>query len=177
MSDLEPALATLSGTGRWVAASCWRVSAPQFVPHGLRAFAFRRIESDRMFVQDFGHLRQGGVIVSAVTSLCRVLGVTSTAEGVETRNNCDSCTARAAMGRKAFSSAGPAATHSCNCCCSVTTPPMAGPGMASTRRGANRSRWFESRLVCSEALHHRWCVRCELDRRAPIESHLLAGPD
>ncbi len=50
----------------------------------LRTFPFDKVKIDRSFVQDLTSARESGAIVRAVTSLCGSLGITSTAEGVET---------------------------------------------------------------------------------------------
>ncbi len=50
----------------------------------LRTFPFDKVKIDRSFVQDLASSRESGAIVRAVTGLCGSLGITSTAEGVET---------------------------------------------------------------------------------------------
>ncbi len=50
----------------------------------LRALPFDRIKIDRSFVQDLGTGPQAVAIVRAIVELCRGLGVSATAEGVET---------------------------------------------------------------------------------------------
>jgi predicted signal transduction protein with EAL and GGDEF domain len=50
----------------------------------LRRFPFDRIKIDRSFVQDAALRADGLAIVSAICSLARSLGMTTTAEGVET---------------------------------------------------------------------------------------------
>ncbi|WGF88739.1 putative bifunctional diguanylate cyclase/phosphodiesterase [Marinivivus vitaminiproducens] len=50
----------------------------------LRSFAFDKVKIDRSFINDLGERAEADAIVRAVTSLCSTLGVTSTAEGVET---------------------------------------------------------------------------------------------
>lgn len=50
----------------------------------LRTFPFDKVKIDRSFVQDLTSARESGAIVRAVTGLCGSLGITSTAEGVET---------------------------------------------------------------------------------------------
>ena len=49
----------------------------------LRNLPFTRIKIDRSFVHDLGETPEAAAIVRAVTSLCSSLGVTATAEGVE----------------------------------------------------------------------------------------------
>ncbi|PTM51764.1 bifunctional diguanylate cyclase/phosphodiesterase [Phreatobacter oligotrophus] len=51
----------------------------------LRTFPFDKVKIDRSFVQDLASARESGAIVRAVTGLCGSLGITSTAEGVETK--------------------------------------------------------------------------------------------
>jgi diguanylate cyclase (GGDEF)-like protein len=50
----------------------------------LRSFPFDKIKVDRVFVSDLGEGTEHIVIVQAVVSIARALGMTSTAEGVET---------------------------------------------------------------------------------------------
>lgn len=51
----------------------------------LRMLPFTRIKIDRSFVQDLGRTPESLAIVRAVTGLCNSLGVSTTAEGVETQ--------------------------------------------------------------------------------------------
>ena len=55
----------------------------------LRAFPFDKIKIDRSFVQELGDSPQCIAIVRAVTSLGTTLGITTTAEGVETVEQLD----------------------------------------------------------------------------------------
>jgi EAL domain-containing protein (putative c-di-GMP-specific phosphodiesterase class I) len=50
----------------------------------LRSFPFDKIKVDRMFVSDLGEGTEQMVIVQAVVSIANALGMTATAEGVET---------------------------------------------------------------------------------------------
>ena len=50
----------------------------------LRRFPFDKVKIDRSFVQELGRCGDSEVIVSAVAELCEGLGMTTTAEGVET---------------------------------------------------------------------------------------------
>jgi diguanylate cyclase (GGDEF)-like protein/PAS domain S-box-containing protein len=50
----------------------------------LRSFPFNRIKIDRSFVRDLGEREEALVIVQAIAALARNLGMTTTAEGVET---------------------------------------------------------------------------------------------
>jgi diguanylate cyclase (GGDEF)-like protein len=50
----------------------------------LRSFPFDKIKIDRTFVSDLGEAGERVVIVQAVVSIARALGMTTTAEGVET---------------------------------------------------------------------------------------------
>jgi EAL domain-containing protein (putative c-di-GMP-specific phosphodiesterase class I) len=50
----------------------------------LRAFPFDKIKIDRSFVQDSSQSRDGSAIISAVVGLGKTLGMSITAEGVET---------------------------------------------------------------------------------------------
>ena len=50
----------------------------------LRTLPFTRIKIDRSFIQDLGKTQESLAIVRAVTGLCSSLGVSTTAEGVET---------------------------------------------------------------------------------------------
>ena len=51
----------------------------------LRQFPFDRIKIDQSFIREIGKTRDCGAIVRAVTTLGRELGIATTAEGVETR--------------------------------------------------------------------------------------------
>ena len=51
----------------------------------LRQFPFDRVKIDQSFIRDLGTKRDSDVIVRAVTALTRELGMATTAEGVETR--------------------------------------------------------------------------------------------
>ena len=50
----------------------------------LHQFPFDKIKIDRSFVQSFGERKESAAIVNAVAHLARDLGITMTAEGVET---------------------------------------------------------------------------------------------
>lgn len=50
----------------------------------LRRFAFDKVKIDQSFVRDLGETSDAVAIVRAVTGLCSSLGITTTAEGVET---------------------------------------------------------------------------------------------
>jgi EAL domain-containing protein (putative c-di-GMP-specific phosphodiesterase class I) len=50
----------------------------------LRRFPFDKVKIDRSFIEDLGQGGDCDAIVSAVTELCERLGMTTTAEGVET---------------------------------------------------------------------------------------------
>ena len=50
----------------------------------LHQFNFDKIKIDRSFVQSFGDRRESTAVVNAVAHLARDLGITMTAEGVET---------------------------------------------------------------------------------------------
>jgi EAL domain-containing protein (putative c-di-GMP-specific phosphodiesterase class I) len=50
----------------------------------LRTFPFDKIKIDQSFVGELGNKNDSEAIVRAVTGLCESLGVTATAEGVET---------------------------------------------------------------------------------------------
>ncbi|NLH80186.1 MAG: EAL domain-containing protein [Phyllobacteriaceae bacterium] len=50
----------------------------------LRRFAFDKVKIDQSFVRDLGETSDAEAIVRAVTGLCSSLGITTTAEGVET---------------------------------------------------------------------------------------------
>jgi diguanylate cyclase (GGDEF)-like protein len=49
----------------------------------LRQFPFQRLKIDRSFVQDIATSREAASVVRAILSLCRDLGIKTTAEGVE----------------------------------------------------------------------------------------------
>jgi diguanylate cyclase (GGDEF)-like protein len=55
----------------------------------LRRFPFDRIKIDRSFVQQFETQRDSQVIVKAIIAIARGLGMTITAEGVETRGQAE----------------------------------------------------------------------------------------
>jgi EAL domain-containing protein (putative c-di-GMP-specific phosphodiesterase class I) len=50
----------------------------------LRQFPFDKVKIDRSFVRDLGTHRDSDMIVHAVVDLCKLLGMATTAEGVET---------------------------------------------------------------------------------------------
>jgi EAL domain-containing protein (putative c-di-GMP-specific phosphodiesterase class I) len=52
----------------------------------LRSFPFKKVKIDRSFVRDVVAKREAAAIVLAVTSLCKSLDMTVTAEGVETQD-------------------------------------------------------------------------------------------
>jgi EAL domain-containing protein (putative c-di-GMP-specific phosphodiesterase class I) len=52
----------------------------------LRRFPFDKIKIDQSFVQDMANSRQSLAIVQAVANLGATLGMATTAEGVETRD-------------------------------------------------------------------------------------------
>jgi EAL domain-containing protein (putative c-di-GMP-specific phosphodiesterase class I) len=51
----------------------------------LRSFPFDKIKIDRSFVNDIGAKKDAAAIVDVVASLSRTMGMTTTAEGVETQ--------------------------------------------------------------------------------------------
>ena len=53
----------------------------------LRNFPFDKIKIDRSFVRDMPEREDSQAIVRAVVGLARSLGITTTAEGVETRSS------------------------------------------------------------------------------------------
>ena len=55
----------------------------------LHQFNFDKIKIDRSFVQSFGNRRESAAVVNAVVHLARDLGITMTAEGVETVQHLD----------------------------------------------------------------------------------------
>jgi PAS domain S-box/diguanylate cyclase (GGDEF) domain len=55
----------------------------------LRTFPFDKIKIDRSFVQDLGRQDEASAIVRAVVHLGRSLGIRTSAEGVETRDQAD----------------------------------------------------------------------------------------
>jgi EAL domain-containing protein (putative c-di-GMP-specific phosphodiesterase class I) len=55
----------------------------------LRSFPFDKIKIDRSFVQELASREDSMAIVRAVTGLGRSLGITTTAEGVETAEQLD----------------------------------------------------------------------------------------
>jgi EAL domain-containing protein (putative c-di-GMP-specific phosphodiesterase class I) len=52
----------------------------------LRSFPFDKIKIDRTFIADLKNSVDAAAIIRAVVSLGRSLGITTTAEGVETRD-------------------------------------------------------------------------------------------
>ena len=52
----------------------------------LRSFPFDKIKIDRSFIKDLSNQEEADVIVKAVAGLSQDLGITATAEGVETEN-------------------------------------------------------------------------------------------
>lgn len=58
----------------------------------LRAFPFNKVKIDKGFVNDLstiGHEKDGEAIISAISLLCKRLGIVAVAEGVETRRQMD----------------------------------------------------------------------------------------
>lgn len=55
----------------------------------LRAFPFDKIKIDKSFVRSLGDQQESRAIIKAVTGLCESLGITTTAEGVETEAQFD----------------------------------------------------------------------------------------
>jgi len=55
----------------------------------LRSFPFDKIKIDRCFIKGLGHNSESDAIVRAVAGLADNLGMTTTAEGVETREQLD----------------------------------------------------------------------------------------
>jgi diguanylate cyclase (GGDEF)-like protein/PAS domain S-box-containing protein len=55
----------------------------------LRAFPFDKIKIDKSFVLGLGEQQESRAIIKAVTGLCESLGITTTAEGVETQAQLD----------------------------------------------------------------------------------------
>ena len=53
----------------------------------LRSFPFDKIKIDRSFVHDIGENADSQAIVRAIVSLGSSLGITITAEGIETEND------------------------------------------------------------------------------------------
>jgi EAL domain-containing protein (putative c-di-GMP-specific phosphodiesterase class I) len=52
----------------------------------LRSFPFDKIKIDQSFVQDIENNKQSLAIIQAVTNMGTILGMATTAEGVETRD-------------------------------------------------------------------------------------------
>jgi EAL domain-containing protein (putative c-di-GMP-specific phosphodiesterase class I) len=52
----------------------------------LRSFPFDKIKIDKSFIHDISHSRDSRAIVNAVIDLGRSLGISTTAEGVETED-------------------------------------------------------------------------------------------
>src|SRR6202167_6792634 len=55
----------------------------------LRSFPFDKIKIDRCFIKGLGHDSESDAIVRAVAGLADTLGMTTTAEGVETSEQLD----------------------------------------------------------------------------------------
>ena len=55
----------------------------------LRSFPFDKIKIDRCFIKGLGHGSESDAIVRAVAGLANSLNMTTTAEGVETREQLD----------------------------------------------------------------------------------------
>jgi EAL domain-containing protein (putative c-di-GMP-specific phosphodiesterase class I) len=55
----------------------------------LRSFPFDKIKIDRCFIKGLGESSESDAIVQAVTGLADCLSMTTTAEGVETRQQLD----------------------------------------------------------------------------------------
>jgi EAL domain-containing protein (putative c-di-GMP-specific phosphodiesterase class I) len=59
----------------------------------LRRLPIHIVKIDQSFIADIGHSAADRAIVEAVTNLAHVLGLTVTAEGVETQRQCDEVSA------------------------------------------------------------------------------------
>ena len=73
----------------------------------LRGFPFDKIKIDRSFVKDLSDRVDCTAIISAISGLAKSLGIATTAEGVETREQLDFLSCRAARRRRASCSARP----------------------------------------------------------------------
>ena len=74
----------------------------------LRRFAFDKIKIDRSFMESMEFSGESAIIIRSIVDLGRSLGLTVTAEGVETpRNRRASCGRSAATNCRAFFSAAP----------------------------------------------------------------------
>ena len=94
---------------RSASASRWTISAPAIRRLSyLRSFPFDKIKIDQSFVRDLGANRDAQAIVRAIISLGTGLGITITAEGVETEAELAACAPKAATKARAFCSAAPA---------------------------------------------------------------------
>ena len=72
----------------------------------LRSFPFDKIKIDRSFIKDIADGVGSLNIVRAVAAMAKGLGMTTTAEGVETRSSSMPCAPRAARRCRASCSAG-----------------------------------------------------------------------
>jgi EAL domain-containing protein (putative c-di-GMP-specific phosphodiesterase class I) len=71
----------------------------------LRSFPFDKIKIDQSFVRDLGANREAQAIIRSIVSLGKGLGVTITAEGVETEVELSCLRAEAATKARAICSA------------------------------------------------------------------------
>jgi EAL domain-containing protein (putative c-di-GMP-specific phosphodiesterase class I) len=55
----------------------------------LRSFPFDKIKIDRSFINDLSSKKDSSAIAHAITGLARDLGMTTTAEGVESQEDLD----------------------------------------------------------------------------------------
>ena len=85
----------------------------------LRSFPFDKIKIDRCFVSDLSGAREDALaILRAVAGLGTSLGIATTAEGVETKEQLrEGARRRAAPRCRATSSARPGRWRSCRACC------------------------------------------------------------
>ena len=82
----------------------------------LRIFPFDKIKIDRSFISELSENGDCMAIVRAVTTLGASLGISTTAEGVETRSNATGCARKAVRRCRVICSAGqypPARSEDC----------------------------------------------------------------
>jgi EAL domain-containing protein (putative c-di-GMP-specific phosphodiesterase class I) len=88
----------------------------------LRSFPFDKIKIDQSFVRDLGANREAQAIIRSIVSLGKGLGVTITAEGVETEAEL-SCLRAEGCHEEGFCSAAPVPTTRSSCCCTPSAAP------------------------------------------------------
>jgi predicted signal transduction protein with EAL and GGDEF domain len=92
----------------------------------LTAFPFNKVKIDKSFIEGLGQGGDCDAIVRAVTDLCRQLGMTTTAEGVETRAQLDLLSAGSCTEVQGYFFSRPRPASEVPELCRILGPPMPG---------------------------------------------------